>query len=1341
MNKLIFCLVIFFGINAALKSQSTDPAGCVFQGSLYSDSSEVIIGLPFVLFIRDNDTSGCQLYVQYSTQTGNPYPVKPSTIIRLLDDYNDIIDQGASGLVPFLQNGVNFSVNRDWVEAVYEGSGGRAMIVIRDGRTRFLTDESYAIIRARFIVCPPTLPPSYLINAENGLYVANDTTVRMGGFLIENTSITTEGYNWQMKDTLSSVEFGLDYLTPETLDTTVYWARRHGSLRQIVQLGRQYYYNSMRDTTGGLYSDFTHSWNNGDPFLQYQIFNPLDVNSGTAWFKIQKDNAFLVMSNETTNPYYTPGLSITNNNINIGVNESGSGDPGNGVGMGAYGFGITEYLYMITKAVDNGTATNGQYLQLIDNSSGEVDFVTIDLSAYLPIADTAAMLDPYIQGAGTTNNLVKFTGSRVVGNAAITENGSRVVMGLPMQLKEYSLVGLPTGVTKDMYWITGAGPGWYQGARVAYALESSASTFTSGSLIFAGSTGQATQNNASLFWTNASTTLNVATSLSTSVDMLKLQGGRNAVANILFNVNDFESTISGHLMRLKSTQGTAPSIYLANNQITAAFTTASASNNINLRATTLVGGNFGFFLVAGTERKHYVMQPDVSYTGGYDEGVNFATYDHQNQQATLDKGQVQFKMAPSKENWIGDGSVNNNYNFYVTQPTKGYGRITTTSGNATIVGFNSITLFTNDFNIGTSITINSTTFTITGVTNAYTATVTPTPGFSGTYDYTINNSTPIRLGVYKNGGVEINQATGQTRYELQVTGTSGIGLSRGPTAQRPTIVTATTPLRYNTDLSLLEYGTAPSTWTPITLGSVTSVGLSLPSIFSVSGSPVTTAGTLSATFTGGNTGQFLRGDGSWSNKIVKEAGDSVIFNAPGFAGGSNAPMLIYGNDGAGYESYHERSDYGYTYNYVYTDGFNDESRIYLGSARGTISAPESLIKEDRIGGVYFHAYGNSQFNKTAVIRAEVDSIYSGDKPMAKIIFGVDENNNSEVSSNWRFIIKNDRNVSVLDHVIGSNLGVGLATGEIALIDARFHVKGTGTTTGKTMLLEDSGGADIFTVTDNKLIQAHRYGDGTSTAAALGLTAPTHVAGFVPSGGSKGTIVDYPISSFTDGNGIYTGSGTLVSHTTRALVPSTGNLFFSQLFNSSADSAYFYFVNAGGGERYVGLGITDTVSTGGASLLFGNDGTGEMSFELKTIDAVNGNTQIRGVGGDLLMSSSAGDISLSAQTTNEVRVTGLVRAKQEAYYEITSTSSPQTFSNDYSDNYVNQGSTQASFTFDFPPSPEDGQILMITWGNAISTVTLNGNGNTITGTAVTTATAGTRRMFKFYGSSNEWVKIF
>ena len=47
-------------------------------------------------------------------------------------------------------------------------------------------------------------------------------------------------------------------------------------------------------------------------------------------------------------------------------------------------------------------------------------------------------------------------------------------------------------------------------------------------------------------------------------------------------------------------------------------------------------------------------------------------------------------------------------------------------------------------------------------------------------------------------------------------------------------------------------------------GTVTSVGLSMPTAFSVANSPVTTSGTLTVTTTGGASGQFLAHDGTWA---------------------------------------------------------------------------------------------------------------------------------------------------------------------------------------------------------------------------------------------------------------------------------------------------------------------------------------------------------------------------------------------------------------------------------------------------------------------------------------------
>ncbi len=235
--------------------------------------------------------------------------------------------------------------------------------------------------------------------------------------------------------------------------------------------------------------------------------------------------------------------------------------------------------------------------------------------------------------------------------------------------------------------------------------------------------------------------------------------------------------------------------------------------------------------------------------------------------------------------------------------------------------------------------------------------------------------------------------------------------------------------------------------------------------------------------------------------------------------------------------------------------------------------------------------------------------------------------------------------------------------------------------------------------------------------------------------SSGTL---SATAAADGNGIYTGSGTLSQHTTRALIPGTGNLYFSQKFNSNADSAFFNIVNYLGGERAVNFGLTDTSSTGFTRGFFYSDGGGSMNWTFETNDA-NGSTTVKALDGELSLTATAGNISVQAPVDQEFRVTGLVRAKQEAYYEINSTSSPQNLSNTYSDNFINQGSTQATFTLVFPASPEDGQILKITYNNNISSLTLDGNGNTIVGTTVTTAVEGSQRVFKFYAGEGVWIR--
>lgn len=93
---------------------------------------------------------------------------------------------------------------------------------------------------------------------------------------------------------------------------------------------------------------------------------------------------------------------------------------------------------------------------------------------------------------------------------------------------------------------------------------------------------------------------------------------------------------------------------------------------------------------------------------------------------------------------------------------------------------------------------------------------------------------------------------------------------------------------------------------------------------------------------------------------------------------------------------------------------------------------------------------------------------------------------------------------------------------------------------------------------------------------------------------------------------------------------------------------------------------------------------------------------------------------------------------ERYNTVTSTTSPVTLSSTIADNLINQGSTQATFTFRLPASPVDGQISKATFANAVTVLTIDGNGTTVTGTLPTTVNTGTQIVFKNYTGLG-WVR--
>ena len=75
---------------------------------------------------------------------------------------------------------------------------------------------------------------------------------------------------------------------------------------------------------------------------------------------------------------------------------------------------------------------------------------------------------------------------------------------------------------------------------------------------------------------------------------------------------------------------------------------------------------------------------------------------------------------------------------------------------------------------------------------------------------------------------------------------------------------------------------------PTSLGTVTSVDLTMPSAFAVSGNPITTAGTLAVTGAG-TTSQYIRGDGTLANFPTSTGGASVSYY---LNGGTNQGIFV-----------------------------------------------------------------------------------------------------------------------------------------------------------------------------------------------------------------------------------------------------------------------------------------------------------------------------------------------------------------------------------------------------------------------------------------------------------------
>jgi hypothetical protein len=167
----------------------------------------------------------------------------------------------------------------------------------------------------------------------------------------------------------------------------------------------------------------------------------------------------------------------------------------------------------------------------------------------------------------------------------------------------------------------------------------------------------------------------------------------------------------------------------------------------------------------------------------------------------------------------------------------------------------------------------------------------------GTSNFTVNSTSKVdinvssdaELGIDSNS-VTIGKTTGTTQTQVLVDTTKAvISASESASANETSLTLLPNSARLKTPnvndatatvgqvLTLSNAGTGEVEFTTVGGGgSVTSVGLTMPSAFTVAGSPVTTAGTLAVTGAG-TTSQYVRGDGTLANFPSTGGGGGQIF--------------------------------------------------------------------------------------------------------------------------------------------------------------------------------------------------------------------------------------------------------------------------------------------------------------------------------------------------------------------------------------------------------------------------------------------------------------------------------
>jgi len=287
-------------------------------------------------------------------------------------------------------------------------------------------------------------------------------------------------------------------------------------------------------------------------------------------------------------------------------------------------------------------------------------------------------------------------------------------------------------------------------------------------------------------------------------------------------------------------------------------------------------------------------------------------------------------------------------------------------------------------------------------------------------------------------------------YILDATSTDAYGLPRGTVAQRPTIVASTTPIRYNTDSTALEYGESVGTWRQL---ATRAYARSLPTIYTANG---TLTGNRILTGAGNRLDLLglsrFKADSMEYSNFTLAVRNNTTGSSMAVGGGGNFPgnFTIQDRNSGGSQilkTYMEldkrRSTFGYQWN------LNETWQLPSGGFAWTRHAKFDTVGVDRF----------------------------------QVIYGSDF---ADVPTSHVF----------------------KASGAAGLSEPLFRVFAQNTNATVVAKIDINAVGDIANFNMDRSIQFSDYGTSAKEAADLSKTQSNYIAGFA----TDGTLLDYPISS-------------------------------------------------------------------------------------------------------------------------------------------------------------------------------------------------------------------------------------